>query len=148
MKGSFWSVKSKRNRDHRRRRVHGAGDCADNCTISALDVTWVKKHLTQGFLCQLFCGDRAVSVARRLLPTRREWWTQLRAKQKICCYFPLVWPPSPSSPPLLCRIRSNSLHHRNRAKDKQSQNEWSTSTTSVATVPHSSVTKLAQKNSQ
>lgn len=29
-------------------------DCADNCTISASDVTWVKKHLTQGFLCQVF----------------------------------------------------------------------------------------------
>ena len=34
------------------------GDCVDNCTISATDVTWVWKHLTQGFFCQLFCVCR------------------------------------------------------------------------------------------
>ena len=33
-------------------------DCVDNCTISATDVTWVWKHLTQGFFCQLFCVCR------------------------------------------------------------------------------------------
>ena len=35
------------------------GDCADNCTISAPDVTWVEKHLTQGFLpAKFFCVSR------------------------------------------------------------------------------------------